>query len=224
MSWNINEIRNPALRVFFTKIFGESDTISNTVTSGKTLSKIKIAPPASTATTNIDYQKLVTIGDETGTTAYGFGDVTKPTTGLMASFGRTAVATSTQTDTGADIRVINKVINTAANTLQGLYIKAKNYTGATVGSLIGLRVDVVSDGTVTNGAIGIDIESDNTVIEQDIRLSNGLAIFASKEAITATSTSTTLPAGSIGITSNGTGVGKLFVSDGSVWQYMKVSA
>lgn len=224
MSWNVNEILNPSLRRFFIKIFGEADTISSSVTSGTTKSALKITPPVSVATTGVNYQKLVTIGDETGSTAYGFGDVTKPTTGLMASFGRTTVATSTQTDTGIDARVINKQINTAANVLQGMYVKAKNYTGATVGSLIGLRVDVVSDGTVTNGAIGIDIESDNTVLEQDIKLSNGLAIFASALAITATSTSTTLPAGSIGITSHNTGVGKLFVSDGSVWQYMKVSA
>lgn len=223
MSWSAQEIRNPQLRALFVKVFGSGDEQNNAVVTGTTKSAIKFTPNASTATTGINYHKLIDIGDETGTTAYGFGDVTKPTTGLMASFGRTTVATSTQTDTGADVRVLNKVVNTAANVLLGLYVKAKNYSTGTVGSLIGLKVEVVSDGTVTNGAIGIDIESDNTVLEQDIKLSNGLAIFASALAITANSTATTLPAGSIGITSNGSGVGKLFVSDGSVWQYMAVS-
>jgi len=201
---------------------GESG-LGNSVISGTTKSAIKITPTASVATTGINYHKLVTIGDETGTTAYGFGDVTKPTTGLMASFGRTTVATSTQTDTGADVRVLNKVINTAANVLQGMYIKAKNYSTGTVGSLVGLKVEVVAEGTVTNGAVGIQLASDGSVLKEDIAFSNGLGIFASALAITANSTATTLPAGTIGITSNGTGVGKLFVSDGSKWQYMAVA-
>lgn len=195
----------------------------NKYISGTTKSNIKFTPDASVATTGVNYHKLITIGDETGTTPYGFGDVTKPTTGLMASFGRTVIATGTQTDTGADIRVLNKVVNAAANVLLGMYIKAKNYSTGTVGSLIGLKVEVASEGTVTNGAIGIDIESDGTVLEQEIKFSNGLCIFASALAITATSTSTTLPAGSIGITSHNTGVGKLFVSNGSVWNYMGVA-
>ena len=42
-------------------------------------------------------------------------------------------------------------------------------------------------------------------------------------AITANSTTTTAPAGSIGTTSNATGLGKLFVSDGSKWQFAVVA-
>jgi hypothetical protein len=42
-------------------------------------------------------------------------------------------------------------------------------------------------------------------------------------AITANTTTTTLPAGSIGVTSNATGVGYLFMSDGSKWQFAKVA-
>lgn len=38
-------------------------------------------------------------------------------------------------------------------------------------------------------------------------------------AITANTTTTTAPAGSFGVTSNATGVGKLFYSDGSKWQF-----
>jgi len=182
MAWNINELRNPVLRAFFIKIFGEADTISSNVTSGTTLSKVKIAPPASEATTGVNYQKLVTIGDETGTTPYGFGDVTKPTTGLQASFGRTAVATSTQTDTGLDVRVINKLTNTGVNVLQGAYIKAKNYAGATVGKLVGLKVEVVTDGTVTNGGTGIEIATDGTTLNCEILFSTGAKLFSGSAA------------------------------------------
>jgi len=42
-------------------------------------------------------------------------------------------------------------------------------------------------------------------------------------AITANSTTTSAPKGSIGTTSNATGAGKLFVSDGTKWQYGAVS-
>jgi len=201
---------------------GESG-FGNAVVSGTIKSAVKITPLASVATTGINSHKLVTIGDETGTTTYGFGDVTKPTTGLMACFGRTTVATSTQTDTGLDVRVLNKVVNTGVNALQGAYIKAKNYAASTVGSLVGLFVEVVADGTVTNGGVGIKIGSDGTALKEDIVFSNGLGIFCSTAAITANSTATTLPAGTMGITSNGTGVGKLFVSDGSKWQFMAVA-
>jgi len=213
------------IKVFDTEgnIYVGSSGIGNGTISGTTKSAIKVTPVPSVATTSINAHKLVTIGDETGNTAYGFGDVAKPTTGLMASFGRTAIATGTQTDTGLDVRVINKLVNTGVNAIQGAYIKAKNYADSTVGSLIGLFVEAVADGTVTNGAVGIKIGSDGSALKEDIIFSNGLGIFCSTAAITANSTATTLPAGTMGITSNGTGVGKLFVSDGSKWQFMAVS-
>ena len=182
MAWKLEELRNPALRTFFKKIFGDNEEISNAVTSGTTLTAVKISPKASTATTSINYHKLVDIGDETGNTAYGFGDVTKPTTGVMASFGRTAVATSTQTDTGLDVRVINKLVNTGVNTLQGAYIKVKNYADATVGKLVGLKVEVVADGTVTNGGTGIEIATDGTTLDSEIKLSTGAKIFSGSAA------------------------------------------
>jgi len=194
--------------------------ITGSITSGTTLNAIKVTPKASVATTSINYHKLFTIGDETGTTPYGFGDVTKPTTGIMATFGRTTVATSTQTDTGLDVRVLNKVTNTGENVLKGAYIKAKNYSTGTVGSIVGLNVEVVSDGTVTNGAIGIQLSADGTVLEQDLQFSNGLAFVALTSDVTANSTTTTLPAGSLCITSSSTGAGSVFTSDGSKWQFL----
>ena len=42
-------------------------------------------------------------------------------------------------------------------------------------------------------------------------------------AITANSTTTTAPVGSIATTTNATGTGKLFVSDGTKWQYAVVA-
>jgi len=181
MAWKIGELRNPALRTFFQKIFGDGDEIANGVTNGTTKSAIKFSPKASAAEVGVNYYKLVDIGDETGTTAYGFGDVTKPTTGVMASFGRTTIATSTQTDTGMDVRVINKLVNTGVNTLQGMYVKAKNYAGGTAGKLIGLFVEVVSEGTVTNGGTGIKIGSDGSTIT-DMELSSGAKIFTGSAA------------------------------------------
>lgn len=56
-----------------------------------------------------------------------------------------------------------------------------------------------------------------------IKFAGGIEFHGLDTAITATSTTTTAPAGSLAITSNATGAGKLFVSDGSVWQYAAIS-
>ena len=42
-------------------------------------------------------------------------------------------------------------------------------------------------------------------------------------AITANTTTTTVPVGSIATTTNATGTGKLFISDGSKWQFAVVA-
>lgn len=53
---------------------------------------------------------------------------------------------------------------------------------------------------------------------------NGNAgVYILNTAITATVTATTAPAGSLGITTNATGIGKLFYSDGSVWRFMAIT-
>lgn len=50
-------------------------------------------------------------------------------------------------------------------------------------------------------------------------VSNAVAgLYFLDTAITANSTTTTAPKGSIATTSNGTGAGKVFISDGSKWQ------
>ena len=193
--------------------------------TGTTQSAILIAPRPSAAVTGANYHKLFAIGDVTGTTAYGFGDPTKPTTGKMACFGRTVIATAAMIDTGDDVRVINKLTNTGTYSIQGRYTKAKNYSSGTItGDLIGHFVEVVNDGTVNGKVIGVKIGKDSGATpDAEIQLSNGLYIVASAVAITATSTDTTSPAGSIGITSHATGVGKLFVSAGGKWVYMAVA-
>ena len=48
-------------------------------------------------------------------------------------------------------------------------------------------------------------------------------VYILSTAITANTTTTTAPTGSLGITTNATGLGKLFYSDGSKWQFMAIS-
>lgn len=192
--------------------------------SGTIRTDISFVPKSSAAVTGVNYHKLFGFGDVTGTTAYGFGDPAKPTTGIMACFGRTVIATGTLTDTGIDIRALNKLVNTGTNSLQAAYFKVKNYTGGTVGGdLIGAFIETVNDGTVTGKVIGLKLGKDTGTMTADIQFTNGAYFVALTTAITANSTTTSAPAGSIGITTNATGVGKLFVSDGSKWQYMAVA-
>ncbi len=191
---------------------------------GAIRSEMKFEPPASKAITGVNYHKLFAIGDVAGTAAYGFGDPAKPTTGIMACFGRTTIATGNITDTAIDIRAINKLVNTGTNNIQGAYIKAKNYdTGTVGGDLIGAFVETVNDGTVTGKVIGLKLGKDTGDMTADIEFTNGLYFVALDTAITANDTETSAPAGSIGITSHATGVGHLFQSDGSKWQYAAVA-
>ena len=48
-------------------------------------------------------------------------------------------------------------------------------------------------------------------------------VYILSTAITANSTTTSAPIGSLGITTNPTGRGKLFYSDGTKWQFMAIS-
>jgi hypothetical protein len=51
----------------------------------------------------------------------------------------------------------------------------------------------------------------------------GAGLYFLTVAVTANVTTTTAPAGSIGVTTNATGVGKLFISDGAKWQFAVVA-
>lgn len=58
----------------------------------------------------------------------------------------------------------------------------------------------------------------------DAAVSNATAgLYFLTTAITANSTTTDAPEGSIATTTNATGTGKLFVSDGAKWQYAVVA-
>ena len=54
-----------------------------------------------------------------------------------------------------------------------------------------------------------------------LNAAGGLYVFST--AITANSTTTSLAAGNMGITTNATGRGKLFYSDGTKWQFMAIT-
>lgn len=151
-------------------------SINAGVTSGTIKNQVKTLTGASATTIGIDYHKLFTIGDETGNTAYGMGDPAKPTTGLMASFGRTALATGTMTDTAADFRIINKLVDTTGvHSMQGLYVKAKNYSGATLtGNLYGAFIETVADGTVSGASAMLKLGTDGTRVNKMIDGSNML--------------------------------------------------
>ena len=51
----------------------------------------------------------------------------------------------------------------------------------------------------------------------------GAGLYFLDTAITANTTTTDAPAGSIGVTTNATGVGKMFISDGTKWQFAAVA-
>ena len=51
----------------------------------------------------------------------------------------------------------------------------------------------------------------------------GAGLYFLTTAVTANSTTTDAPAGSIGVTTNATGLGKMFISDGTKWQYAVVA-
>ena len=170
-------------------ITGDFSGTDSTV-AGTLLSSIFFKPLASVNTAGIPRHTLCYFGEQSGTTAFGFGDITKPSYGVMMSFGRTAIATAafTGVDTSLDVRAINKLANDAAYALQAAYFKAKNYSGATVGTLRGVFIECVADGTETSAIVlklGTDGTAVNTAIDlsscvvtqgADIKLSSGVTI------------------------------------------------
>jgi len=163
-------------------------TIAGTSTSTTSRAAINIQPLASTTRAGVSRESLVTIGDITGTTPFGFGVTNHSTYGLMACFGRTAIASSDwdgNYDTALDARCINKFTNNAAYNLRGGYVKVKNYSGGVVGQMDGLTVEAVADGTEAEVAVlklgsdassveyGIDMREIGTAATADIVLSEG---------------------------------------------------
>ena len=73
--------------------------------------------------------------------------------------------------------------------------------------------------TVTGAVSAASISSTGSAA-----VSNAVAgLYFLTTAITANSTATTAPVGSLATTTNATGLGKLFISDGTKWQYPVVA-
>jgi hypothetical protein len=63
----------------------------------------------------------------------------------------------------------------------------------------------------------------STAISGAVASNASAGVYILSTAITANSTLTSAPAGSLGITTNATGLGKLFYADGTKWQFMAIS-
>ena len=167
-------------------------TISGLVTNGTVLSSVKIVPSASDDTTGTLTRQIgLVVGEQSGTTAFGFGDTTNTSYGIHASFGRTAPASASwdgNRDSPLEVRMINKLTNNSAYNMAGGHIKCKNYSTGTVGDFRGLWIEPVDDGTVTDSS-GLYISTDSSEIDNlidmngattpatsDIRFSNGALI------------------------------------------------
>jgi hypothetical protein len=78
----------------------------------------------------------------------------------------------------------------------------------------------VSGAIVANGGvIASTIQTTGDIVATNLNA----GVYILSTAITANSTTTSAPVGSLGITTNATGVGKLFYSDGAKWQFMAIS-
>ncbi len=80
--------------------------------------------------------------------------------------------------------------------------------------------------TVTGAAVVGSLSAGSVVstASSGVVASNASAgVYILSTAITANSTTTSAPVGSLGITTNATGRGKLFYADGTKWQFMAIS-
>jgi hypothetical protein len=68
-----------------------------------------------------------------------------------------------------------------------------------------------------------NVDAAKSVGGSTLSFASGAGIYFLTTAITANTTTTTAPSGSFGMTTNATGLGKLFYSDGSKWQFAAVS-
>ena len=81
---------------------------------------------------------------------------------------------------------------------------------------------------IPNGAGPYQVSDGNVDAEKllggnTLTASTGAGLYFLSIAVTANTTTTTAVKGSIGVTTNATGVGKLFISDGTKWQFAVVA-
>ena len=84
----------------------------------------------------------------------------------------------------------------------------------------------ISGGTISGAALTTATVSGTftSTATTDAVIANATAgLYFLTGAITANSTTTSAPKGSLATTTNATGTGKLFISDGSKWQYPVVA-
>lgn len=79
-----------------------------------------------------------------------------------------------------------------------------------------------------NGGSAYQVSDGNTSAAKSLGgntllASTGAGLYFLDTAVTANSTLTDAPAGSIGVTTNATGLGKMFISDGTKWQFAVVA-
>lgn len=94
-------------------------------------------------------------------------------------------------------------------------VSGTTITGATISS------PTITGATLTTATVSGTFTSTATTGPVIANATAGLYFLT--DAITANSTTTSAPKGSIATTTNATGTGKLFVSDGSKWQFAVVA-
>tara|TARA_R110000803_G_scaffold80444_3_gene146249 strand:+ start:5949 stop:6203 length:255 start_codon:yes stop_codon:yes gene_type:complete len=82
--------------------------------------------------------------------------------------------------------------------------------------------------TIPNGGAAYQVSDGNTASAvllgtDTVTSSTGAGLYFLTEAVTANTTTTSAPAGSIGVTTNATGNDSMFMSDGSKWQFAVVA-
>ena len=78
--------------------------------------------------------------------------------------------------------------------------------------------------TAASAAVSGAVTAGSVTTTGSVAAANATAgLYFLTTAITANSTTTTAPKGSIATTTNATGAGKLFISDGSKWQFAVVA-
>ena len=98
---------------------------------------------------------------------------------------------------------------TGASSLTAVTATTVTATGAVTAASVATSGAVAATGAVSGATL---------TSAADAAASNAVAgVYFYSTAITGNSTTTTAPKGSLGGTSNATGAGKLFVSDGSKW-------
>lgn len=95
-------------------------------------------------------------------------------------------------------------------------------TGPVTANSVASATTVTATSVTATGAVTGNTHV-STASSGVVALNANAGIYILSTAITATVTTTSAPSGSLGITTNATGLGKLFYSDGANWQFMAIT-